>query len=164
MVPKGSDRKSTMSGIQIEDPVAGLFYQCGARQKICEVHKLGSRSTRTLDPARATSGKLSNGRGYRTHEDKGVDTVEGVPVHAYRDTIVLNPGTTGNDNPLTFIRDVRYAPGLGFNLTSILQSPAVGEQRFAATEVTTSEPEGHWFQPPEGYRLVDMQDGPVTQP
>lgn len=164
MVPKGTNIKSTLSFIQIEDPVASLFYECSARQKTCEMHKLGTRSTRTLDPAHATSGKLSNGRGFRTHEDKGLDTVAGVPVHAYRDTIVLNTGTMGNDSPLTFIRDVRYAPGLGFNLTSLLQSPAVGEQRFAATEMTTSEPEAKYFQPPEGYRIVDRRDGPVTQP
>ena len=108
-------------------------------------------------PAMTTSGPLRGGRGYRTHEDKGLDTVAGLPVHAYRDTTVMNAGVLGNDSPMTYVRDVRYSPELGFNLTSVLQNPAVGEQRFRVTEITTSEPEPHFFQPPEGYRIIDKR-------
>ena len=70
-------------------------------------------------------------------------------MHAYRDTIVMNPGTMGNDKPMTYIRDLRYSQQLGFNLTSVLQTPAVGEQRFAVTEITTSEPEAASSNHPE---------------
>lgn len=164
MEPKGSNRKSSMSFIQLEDPVAGLFYECGNRTKVCEMHALDKRSVRSIDPSQLKSGKLSNGRGVRTHEDKGLDTVAGAPVHAYRDTTVLNTGVLGNDSPMTYVRDVRYSPELGFNLTSVLQAPDVGEQRFAVTEITTSEPEPRWFLPPEGYRVVDMRKEDAKQP
>ena len=164
MVPKGSRVKSTMSFIQIEDSPAGIYYECGNRTKVCELHSMGKPIMRSNDPSKATSGKLSNGAGFRTHEDKGLDTVAGVPVHAYRDTTLLNTGVLGNDSPMTYVRDVRFSPELGINLTSVLQSPSVGEQRFAVTEITTSEPEPHWFQPPEGYRIVDMRQEDAKQP
>ncbi len=91
------------------------------------------------------------------------DTVAGLPVHAYRDTIVMNAGTADNDSPVTYVRDVRYSPDLGFNLQSVLQSPTVGEQRFHVTEITTTEPEPRFFQPPEGYRVVDMREQDAQQ-
>lgn len=164
MVPKGSNIKSTMSFIQIEDSIAGIYYECGARSRVCELHSMGKPLMHSNDPSQLKSGKLSNGKGIRTHEDKGLDTVAGVPVHAYRDTTVLNTGTLGNDSPMTYVRDVRYSPELGINLTSVLQSPMVGEQRFAVTEITTSEPESRYFQPPDGYRIVDMRNEDAKQP
>ena len=164
MVPKGTNIKSRMSWIQIADPVAGLYYECNPRQRVCEMHTFEALPVAKISPAQQTSGPLKNGRGYRTHEDKGADTVGGVPVHAYRDTTVLNANILGNDSPMTYVRDVRYSPELGINLTSILQAPAVGEQRFAVTEITTSEPEPHWFQPPEGYRIVDVRASDAARP
>ena len=160
MVPKNTNVKPTLSVIQIEDPVVGVFYQCNPRQKFCELSDLGPRSVRSLDPSHMKSGKLRSGRGYLTHEDKGLDTVAGMPVHAYRDTTVINAGALGNDSPMTYIRDVRYSSELGFNLASLLQAPDVGEQRFAVTEITNTEPEAHFFKPPEGYRIVDKRQTP----
>ena len=162
MTPKNTNIKSTISVIQIEDPVAGLFYECRPRERFCEVHGLGPRSLRTIDPARLKSGKLADSRGFRTHEDHGLDTVAGLTAHAYRDTIVVNAGTLGNDTAMTYVREVRYSPELGFNLASVLQAPAVGEQRFTVTEITTSEPEAHYFQPPEGYRMIDKRSSIVN--
>ena len=164
MVPKGSNVKPTMSFIQISDPVGHFYYECSPRTRVCEQHLWTTPSLRINDPAVATSGKLSNGKGFRTHEDKGLDTVAGVPVHAYRDTTVLNTGTLGNDSPMQYTRNVRFSRELGFNLTSVLQSPLVGEQRFTVTEITTSEPEPRWFQPPEGYRVADMRKADAEQP
>ena len=163
MEPKNANMKSTMTTIQIEDPVAGVFYQCLVRPRVCELRDLGSPSLRTVDPSQAKSGKLANGRGFRTHEDKGLDTVAGMPVHAYRDTTLVNAGTLGNDSPMTYVRDVKYSPQLGFNLTSVLQAPAIGEQHFTVTEITTSEPEARFFQPPEGYRIVDRRSSGAQQ-
>lgn len=158
MEPKGSGRTSPLSWIQLEDPVAGVYYECNPHRKVCEEHALPPEPAPRVTPSQTTSGPLRNGRGYRTHEDKGTDTVAGLPVHAYRDTTVMNAGTMGNDSPMTYVRDVRYSNELGFNLASVLQSPGVGEQRFRVTEITTSEPEPRFFQPPEGYRIVDQRE------
>ena len=164
MEPKGSNVKSPLSWIQIEDPVAGVYFECNPHRKVCEEHSLPPQPVTSPAPAQTSSGPLRNGRGYRTHEDKGTDTVAGLPVHAYRDTIVINAGTQGNDSPITYVRDVRFSNELGFNLSSVLQSPTVGEQRFRVMEVTTSEPEPRFFQPPEGYRVVDVREQDAQQP
>ena len=41
---------------------------------------------------------------------------------------------------------------LGFNLSSLLEAPQIGRQAFTVTEITTSEPDLSFFQPPQGYK------------
>jgi hypothetical protein len=38
LVPKGSNVPSKMTAIQVDDPVAHLFYQCRVREKVCELY------------------------------------------------------------------------------------------------------------------------------
>lgn len=156
MAPKGTNVRSTMSWIQIEDPPAGVYYQCSPRSKICEMQTY-EPDPLPAAPATVVSGPLKGGKGYRLHEDLGQETVAGQPVHAYRDVTTIIPGVMGNDHEMTYRREVRYAPQLGFNLASVLEAPAVGVQKFAVTEIVTSEPEAKWFVVPEGYRVVDKR-------
>jgi hypothetical protein len=145
-----------MSWIQIEDPVAGLYYECNPHSKICEMQTYHPDPIQA-GPSKTVSGPLPGGKGYRQHEDLGSETAAGQPVHAYRDTVTIIAGVMGNDKEMTYRREVRYAPHLGFNLASVLESPAVGVQRFAVTEIVTTEPEARWFRPPEGYRIVEKR-------
>ena len=163
LVPKGSNMRSQRTYIQVYDPTAETFLECSVRAHVCELRDWKKTSTSGETPIRTESGPLPDGRGFRTREDLGSDTVAGIPVHAYRDTTVMNPGTLGNDKPMTYVRDLRYSKELGFNLRSVLQTPSVGEQRFAVTEITTSEPEARFFQPPEDYRIVDKRNT-TTEP
>ena len=157
LMPKGSNARPQMSYIQIYDPAAETFLECSVHAHVCELRNWPRTTTTGETPIKTESGPLPGGRGYRSREDLGSDTVAGIPVHAYRDTIVMNPGTMGNDKPMTYVRDLRYSQQLGFNLTSVLQTPAVGEQRFTVTEITTTEPEARFFNPPEGYRIEDKR-------
>ena len=79
----------------------------------------------------------------------------GLPVHEYRDTTTLNSGVMGNDLPMSTVRQYRFSPELGINLTSVLDTPQLGRQIFTATEVSTTEPDPAFFQPPQGYQVVD---------
>jgi hypothetical protein len=163
LVPKGNLNASRMSWIQIEDPVAGLYYECNARTHVCDEKTYQPDPTQP-SPTQVKSGPLQGGRGFRLHEDLGAETVAGLPVRAYRDTTTINPGVMGNDREMTYRREMRYSSQLGFNLVSILQNPALGEQRFTVTEITTSEPEAKWFQPPEGWRVVDRRKSADSAP
>ena len=98
---------------------------------------------------------LKDGKGTRTHEDLGATAYLGVPVHYYRDAITLNPGVMGNDLPMSTIREYRHSDELGFNLTSMLDAPQSGRQIFTVTEISTTEPDPSYFQPPQGYQIVD---------
>ena len=115
--PKGSNLPSQMSWIQIGDPVAHTLYQCNVRQKVCELLKLSGSVTARFDPTRLKSTPLKDGKGTYTHEDLGAGFFAGLPVHEYRDTTTLNSGVMGNDLPMSTVRQYRFSPELGINLT-----------------------------------------------
>ena len=156
LVPKDSGIPSRMTTIQIDDPVAHKFYQCYVRQKVCELHA-SVMGLAHYDPDLLKSGPLKSGKGSFLHEDLGAGSFAGMPIHAYRDTTTLNAGTLGNDTVMETVREFRYCAELGFNLTSTLDAAQVGRQLFTVTELTTTEPEPRFFQPPEGYRVVDKR-------
>jgi len=155
MSPKGSNIPSRMSWIQIADPVAHTLYQCNARQKVCELVTLGDSVTARFDPARFKTAPLKDDKGTRTHEDLGAQFFVGLPVHEYRDTMTLKTGVLGNDMPMSTVRQYRFCAELGFNLSSLLEAPQIGRQTFTVTEITTSEPDPSFFQPPQGYKVLD---------
>ena len=156
LVPKGSDIPSRMTIIQVDDPIAHKFYQCYVRQRICDLVP-SVQSLAHYDPSQIQSGPLKSGKGTFQHEDLGNDSVAGFPVHAYRDTTTLNAGVLGNDAPMATVREFRYSPELGFNLASILEAAQAGRQVFTVSELTTAEPDPKYFQPPEGYKIVDKR-------
>ena len=156
LVPKGSDTPSRMTAIQIDDPVAHLFYTCMMRKQICELNT-SVAGLAHYDPSRLVSGPLMNGKGSFSHEDLGAQTYAGMPVHGYRDTYTLNAGMFGNDVAMATVREFRYSPELGFNLTSVLDAPQVGREIFTASDLNTNEPDSKFFQPPAGYRIVDKR-------
>lgn len=167
MSPKGSNIPSRMSWIQIADPVAHTFYECEPRQKVCELRTLRDSVTARFDPGRFKSGPLKNAKGEdqgtRAHDDLGAGSFAGMPVHEYRDTTTLNAGVMGNDLPMSTVRQYRFCADLGLNLTSTLEAPQIGRQAFTVTELSTSEPDPSFFQPPQGYKVLDHRTTPDPQ-
>jgi hypothetical protein len=161
MIPKGSGVTSRMSYIQVIDPVAHTIYQCNAFTKVCDLVTLLDNVTLRFNPARFTSGPLKDDKGKRVHEDLGETFFAGVRVHEYKDTMTLNAGVLGNDLPMSTVRHYRFSPELGFNVWSQIEAPQIGRQTFTVTEITTTEPEAKWFQPPEGYTVVDRRKAKV---
>ena len=80
-----------------------------------------------------------------------------MPARSYRDTITLNAGVLGNDEPMATVREFSYSPELGFNLASSLDAPQVGQQIFTVTDLSTNEPDARFLHPPDGYRIVDRR-------
>lgn len=158
--PKGNIARSRMSWIQIDDPVSRVYYECNARTHVCESGPHEDVPPLKEPPSVTKSGPVWDGKAYRQHEDLGTETVSGVPVHAYRDTMTVQPGVMGNSQLTTYHRDMKFSEHLGLNLVSIVQSPSLGEQRFVVTEITTSEPEAKWFKPPEGYSVTEKKRQP----
>jgi hypothetical protein len=159
LVPKGTDIKSAMTTIQVDDPIAHLFYQCHVREKVCEL-LTSLPGIAHYDPTGLKSGPLKSGKGTFLHEDLGEGTFAGVPIHAYRDTTTLDAGTLGNDLPMATMREFRYSAELGFNLTSVLEAAQVGRQIFTVDDLSTNEPDPRFFQAPEGYKIIDKRPPP----
>jgi hypothetical protein len=162
MTPKGSGIVSRMSWIQIVDPAAKTIYQCNARQKVCELVGLSDDVALRMDPSRFTSGEMKDRdgvvRGKRVHEDLGEGYYAGVRIHEYRDTTTMNPGALGNDLPMVSVRRYKFSQELGFNLTSTIEAPQLGQQVFSVTEISTTEPDPKYFDPPAGYEVVDRRN------
>jgi hypothetical protein len=155
LTPKGSDLPSTMSWIQIGDPVAHTLYQCNVRQHVCELLTLRDSTNIHYQPSLYKSGPLESGKGTRIHEDLGQQFFAGLSVHGYRDTTTLNPGVLGNDLPMAIMSEFRYSAELGINLFSVVDNPQMGRQTFTTSEISTTEPDPNLFQPPHGYQIVD---------
>jgi hypothetical protein len=154
--PKGSDLPSQMSWIQIADPTTKTLCQCAVRQKVCELLTLSTFAVNgRFDPTRLKSAPLKDGKGTYTHEDLGAAFLAGLPVHEYRDTTTLNAGVMGNDLPMSTVRQYRFSAELGINLSSVLDAPQLGREIFTVTEISTTEPDASFFQPPQGYKVVD---------
>jgi len=158
LVPKGSGIESHGYLIQIADPVARTLYQCSIAERVCELYTWNMPPSGRYQPEGPTrSTPLQDGKGFYSHEDLGTAEVEGVPVHLFRDITTLNPGTFGNDRALVTTREFGYSAHLGINLRSVLDTPQVGRQQFLANDISLTEPEQRFFQPPEGYRVIDKR-------
>lgn len=155
LVPKGGSMKSELEIIQIMDPIQHTWYNCAVRSKICELLNFRMRSDIVYQPSIGASGPLPDGKGYRQHEELGTSNIGGEDVVGYRDTLTLNPGVMGNDQPLISRREFWFSSHLGINLISKVDSPTSGKQVFTATTLTTSEPDPKFFEIPEGYKIID---------
>lgn len=163
LVPKGSGIVSRMTTIQVDDPIAHLFYQCYVCPKVCEIH-LSVAGLGHYDPTRLKSGPLKNGKGTFLHEDLGAQSFAGVPVHGYRDTTTLDAGTLGNDVAMATVREFLYSAELGFNLTSVLEAAQVGRESFRVEDLSTTEPDPKYFKAPEGYKIIDKRQPATATP
>jgi hypothetical protein len=167
MSPQGSGIPSRMSWIQIADPAAHTLYQCEPNKKVCELVTLTDSVNARFDPAHFTYGPLKDVKGIekgtRTHEDLGATYFAGMPVHEYKDTTTLNPGVLGNDLPMSTVRQYRFCAELGFNLSSTVEAPQIGRQVFTVTELSASEPDPSFFQPPKGYKVMDHRAHPGVE-
>jgi len=157
LVPKGGSVESQMNLIQIGDPAMHAVYNCFLieRPHRCIVQPYHDSSTANYQPPVGQSGALANGSGFQTHEDLGVETIEGIDTHGTRDTITYNQGVIGNDRPFNRVREFWFAPSLVINLRSELTDPSFGKQIFTLTNVNTSDPDPKLFELPDGFAVVE---------
>jgi hypothetical protein len=64
---------------------------------------------------------------------------------------------------MSTVRQYRFCPELGFNLSSVVEAPQIGRQSFTVTEISATEPDASFFQPPAGYRVVDHRKGSAAE-
>jgi hypothetical protein len=157
LVPKGGDIESRMNVIQIADPNTHTLYNCFTLQTPhrCDLLQFRETAEMVYKPAIGTTGPLANNMGFRTHEDLGTRTIEGVETNGTRDTTNYNAGVMGSDQPFTAHREFWHSPQLGINLYSEVVDPNVGKQTFTLTDVNLAEPDPKLFELPEGFTVVD---------
>jgi hypothetical protein len=157
LVPKGGAVPSRMTVFQITDPDAHTWYNCDPQKKICDLYVYHLSTQTKFEPSLQGSGPLPDGRGFREDFDLGIDTIQGQETHGYREAIQFNPGTMGNDQPMTSMREFWFSPQLGIDLSSIIDNPQSGKQVFTVKELSTSEPDPAIFEVPAEYKIVDRR-------
>lgn len=163
LVPKGGKIESKMNWIQISDPEKHVYYNCRVENKVCTELPYGDLTSTIYKPLIGSSGPFPDGSGFQKHEDLGTGSTGGVTTVGYRDSTTINPGVFGNDQPMTTTREFWYAPKLGLNLISSLDSPQAGRQIFTVTEIGTDEPDAQFFSIPEGYTVPNVPEGEKPQ-
>lgn len=159
LVPKGGRAVSEINYTQIADPTQHTLYNCQVSRKICHLELYDEPLGGNYRKAVGVSGPLLNGEGYHLHEELGSGTTIGVNTIGYRETTTINAGVAGNDQPMVSLREFWYAPELGVNLLSKVETPQTGRQVFTFVELSTSEPDPQLFELPEGYAVVDERKG-----
>lgn len=157
LVPKGGNAKSRMNVIQIYDPNEHTGYDCfliGPKKDVCQLFSYSGIDTQAppLKP-----GPLPNDMGYRTHEELGTRTIEGIEVTGTRDTTVVKAGVMGNDQEMKIVREFWHSDKLGVNLLSILSDPRIGTETFTLSDISVTEVDPKYFQLPEGFSIDDRR-------
>jgi len=166
LAPKGGNIESKMNVIQIADPNTHTFYNCFTLQTPhrCVEQPFTETAEMVYKPAIGTTGPLPNNMGFRTHEDLGTRTIEGIETSGTRDTTNYNAGVMGSDQPFTAHREFWHAPQLGINLYSEVADPNVGKQTFTLTDVNLAEPDPKLFELPEGFTVVGQRKPAAEHP
>lgn len=158
LVPRDGQQKSSMTTIQIVDPLTHTLHNCFMRapKKLCQL------ITYTPSPETVydffgpnSSGKTISDSGDTEWVDLGKQLTSGVETIGKRVTEHYNQGVFGNDRVMTIEREFWYSPKLGFNLLSTRSDPRIGKQTFTVTNLILSDPDPALFQLPEGFSLVD---------
>jgi hypothetical protein len=155
LVPKGGKIQSHMNIFQIADPHRHTLYNCDTALKVCSLYRFSLTMQAEYPPAIGATGPLSNGNGFRQHDDLGISSSNGIETHGYRETTTINAGVMGNDRPMITTREFWYSPQLGFNLESTVETPQTGKQVFITKELSASEPDPSFFVIPEDYKIID---------
>jgi hypothetical protein len=160
LVPKNGKAKSEMNWIQIADPKLRTQYNCSTFRHICELRTYdptddltAAEPLRPVPPVIASSDKASL-------EDLGTRNIAGIDTIGRRQTVTVEAGTVGNDQPFTTLKEYWHSQELGLNLLSIRSGPMVGKQTFTITELTAAEPDPQLFELPAGYKVTDLRKNP----
>lgn len=160
LVPKDGKVQSRNYLIQIADPTARTLYNCFLLRTPhqCTLQKSAEKPMAAYHPAIGQGGALPNGDGFRTHEDLGLQDIQGIETEGTRDTTTINQGVNGNDRPYSIMREFWFASSLGIDLRSTVTNPSFGKQVFTVTDVSSSEPDPKLFQIPDGFTVVDQRN------
>jgi hypothetical protein len=101
-------------------------------------------------------------RNQSTHDDLGVQTIQGVEAVGTRITETTPAGTVGNDAPLVRTTETWRAKSLPLVVRSVTDDPRTGKRTQELVELNQSEPDPALFELPEGYRVVTSEPHEVA--
>jgi len=153
LAPDGDTRETTLTEIEISNPVSRDLYICVLQRLTCRLlmfrHPGGASST-------AAAAKIPG------MEDLGARSIEGLEALGRQQTRTVPANAFGNDRPLVSKKEYWYSPALGINLISKTEDPRFGTQSFEVSDIVRGEPDPKLFQLPAGLKIIDLRHSPVV--
>jgi TonB family protein len=153
LVPKDLQQEPDLMRIEISDPSTHTKYFCQAATHICALEDYAGPESASAQPL----GVQEDSLGTLMREDLGKNIVSGLDATGTRETRTLNPGTIGNDRPISIVKEYWYSPQLGINLLVKRVDPRHGTEIFNVTDISLVEPDPKLFAVPAGFTVVDRR-------
>jgi hypothetical protein len=157
-VPANSNEQSKVMDMIILDPTEHTRTTCTIATRHCAITRYNTLVKFTPVPA----GPLDNGTRYLTRESLGTNIVDELNVVGTRETLTINAGVIGNNQPVVTTREFWYSSDLEVNLSVTRKDPREGTQVIQLVDVSRSEPDPSLFQVPADFTVVDMRASAKT--
>jgi hypothetical protein len=156
-VPDDGKHESTLTQIEISDPAAHQRYVCRPAERVCRLEAFFDSNFVSSPAATALPGKA----GAPGVENLGTQMIAGLETIGTRETHLIETASIGNEAPILERREFWYSPRLGVNLITKRQEPRFStQQNFEVTNIALGEPDAKLFDPPSGFRILDLRKPP----
>jgi hypothetical protein len=158
-VPANSNQQSKPSEMIIVDPTEHTRTTCEMATHRCSV----ANYSMPVKFAPVPAGPLDNGKRFLARESLGTDTIDDLNVVGTRETLTINAGVIGNNQPVVTTREFWYSSDLEINLSVTRKDPREGTQVIQLVDLSRSEPDPSLFQVPADFTVVDMRASAKTE-
>ena len=107
-------------------------------------------------------GPLDNGKRSLARESLGTNTVDDLNVVGTRETLTINAGVIGNNQPVVTTREFWYSSDLEINLSVTRKDPREGTQVIQLIDLSRSEPDPSLFRVPSEFVIEDLRTSAKT--
>jgi hypothetical protein len=166
LVPPNGQQQSFITQTEIRDPVIKQQYICIPNAHTCQVEYSRPMASPVPPPSLSPAPNAAAGLSANQPEIQslGTQTVAGVETIGTRETFTIPAGQIGNDSAIVTSREFWFSAQLGLDMVSVRSDPRFGTQRFELSDVILGEPDAKLFSPPEGSRIIDLRNQPVSKP
>jgi hypothetical protein len=162
LVPQNGGQQSFITQIEIKDPVLKQQYICMPSAHTCQVEYRQTIVSPVPPPVASQTPAGSNANQLEV-QSLGTQTVAGVETIGTRETVTIPAGQIGNDSAINTTREFWFSSALGLDIISVRSDPRFGTQRFELSDVMLGEPDAKLFSPPEGSRIIDLRNPPISK-
>lgn len=151
-VPDDGKHESVVYQVEISDPATHQRYVCRMVEHLCRLQRYAFAVTATNFPLKPGGGGVEN---------LGTQIVAGLETTGTRETTVIETGAIGNEAPILERREFWYSPQLGVNLITRREEARFNSrENFEVTNLSLAEPDAKMFEPPSGFKILDLRNPP----
>lgn len=158
-VPANSNQQSKPFEITILDPAEHTRTICDMAAHHCSV----ANYSMPVKFAPITAGPLDNGKRFLARESLGTNTIDDLNVLGTRETLTINAGVIGNNQPVVTTREFWYSSDLEINLSVTRKDPREGTQVLQIVDLSRTEPDPSLFQVPADFTVDDTRASAKTE-